>query len=117
MVPSRALVIAKVEALFPASQRAAALAEVDRYPGDTPEGRARVQLAALRMAGGDHAQLRDWVDLALRDFRDVLSPAEYPRQAALGFTGMDRLSAAEREAVIREDRAEWIAWLDSRHES
>jgi hypothetical protein len=113
VIPSRELVIQKVEALFPAERRDAVLDALDRYAGDAPEGRARVQLAILKASNGDHEQLREWVDVAQRDFRDVLAAAEYPGQMALGFTGMSALPATERDRIVRQDREQWLAWLAS----
>ena len=113
MSPTRELVIAKVESMFPAEWRDIVLAELDRYPGDSAEGRARVQLAVLKGANGDVEKVAEWIDVALRDFRDVIAPTEYPRQTALGFVGTDALSAAEREEVIRRDREQWLEWLAS----
>ena len=109
--PTRELVLAKVRALFSASEQEQVLALLDTYEGDTPEGRARVQLAILKLTEGDAERVAGLVDLAARDFRDVLAPVEYPRQTALGFTGVGALSEAEREQVVREDRAQYVAWL------
>ena len=113
MTPTRELVQAKAMALFPEEQRDTVLAELDRYPGDTTEGRARVQLAILRLSEGDLGQLREWVGVALRDFRDVLAPAEFPQQTAVGFAVLSRMSEADRAAVVRADREQWLAWLAS----
>lgn len=107
-------VLAKVEALVPETARRAALTALAAYEGDTPAGRERVQLAILRLAAHRPERIPEWVALARQDYRDVLSPAEYPRQHALGFVGMERLDEAERTRVIAEDRAEYEAWLDAR---
>jgi hypothetical protein len=113
MAVSRDDVVRKVGELFPDSERASMLRLLDRYPGDTPEGRARVQLAILKLAKGQTADLKDWVDVACVDFRDVLASAEYPRQFKLSFVDFDALPAPDRARIVAEDRAEYLAWLDS----
>ena len=113
MIPERPLVLSKIASQFTPAERDVVLRELDRYPGDTPGGRARVQLAVLKLAAGDLSQVREWVDVALRDFRDVIAQAVYPRQTAMGFVGMDRLPEVERDRILREDEAQWQAWLAS----
>jgi len=106
-------VLAKLRALFPASERGRVLATLDAYEGDAPEGRARVQLAILKLAEGQADRVPGLVELAALDFRDVVAPAEYPRQLALGFTGLGALPGAERRRVEREDHQQYLAWLAS----
>jgi hypothetical protein len=76
---SREQVIAAANATFRPEERAQALAILDAYPGDTPTGRARVQLAVLKLSGGELARLRDFVEVAIADFRDVLYAADDSR--------------------------------------
>jgi len=108
---TRELVLAKLRALILESERDATLAALDRYRADSPAGRARVQLAILKLVAGRAADVPGWVAQAEQDARDVLAPAEYPRQLRFGFTGWSALPQAERERVIAEDRAEYLAWL------
>ena len=107
---SRALVVTKLRHCFREADAAAeALAALDAYPGDTPEGRARVQLAVLKQCGGDLARLRELVDLAGRDYRDVLVGAEYPE----AFGAPPNTPPDELDAIRRRDRAQYEAWLAS----
>src|SRR5687768_11638563 len=79
--PSRELVLTKLHHCFPDQGAAAeALGLIDTYSGDTPTGRARVQLAMLKQCGGDLRQLRQLADVARTDYRDVLVGAEYPEE-------------------------------------
>ena len=73
---TRESVIARVAAEFAAADRADVLAALDGYAGDTPEGRARVQLAVLHAAKGDMEKIRTYSAHANVDFRDVLWWAE-----------------------------------------
>jgi hypothetical protein len=72
-----------------------------------------VQLAILKLSAGGVHRVSELVALARKDFRDVLGPAEYPQQLALGFTGLDRLPDAERRRIQEEDRAQYLEWLRS----
>ena len=68
--------LATVASEFPAELHREVIATLDQYAGDTPAGRARVQLAILAVAGGDVAKVREYTADARRDFRDVLYWAE-----------------------------------------
>ena len=111
--PTRELMLAKLSALFPPDERPGVLATLDAYRGRGPEERARVQLAVLKLSDGRAERVASLVKLAELDYRDILSPAEYPRQDALGFTGVGALPEAERQRVIEEDLAQYLAWLRS----
>jgi hypothetical protein len=65
-------VVAMVDRQFAPEQREQVLAALDAYAGDTPAGRARVQLAVLALANGDAGKVREYIALARSDFRDVL---------------------------------------------
>jgi len=45
--------------------------------------RERVQLAILKLSDGNEEKLRQNVDVAKRDYRDVLFWAEYPEEAKI----------------------------------
>ena len=111
--PTRELMLAKLSALFPANERSAVLAALDAFESDDPHGRARVQLAVLKLSAGRAESVPSLIELAKLDYRDVLSPAEYPRQDALGFIGLEALSETERQRLVQEDRAQYLAWLRS----
>src|SRR5687768_202166 len=83
---SRELVLKKLRHSFPnAADATEALASLDGYPGDTPKGQARLQLAILKQCDGNLARLRQLVELARTDFRDVLVGAEYPEEFQTSF--------------------------------
>ena len=77
-------VIAKVERQFSAEQRDAVKELLDRSCGRTlplmrdatPEALERIRLCALKIAKGDVAKLRQAVDLANIDWRDLICAAE-----------------------------------------
>lgn len=72
--------------------------------------RSRVQLAALKLAGGDLKKLRLQMNIAKYDYRDVLAPAEYPEYMKK-FSGARHPPADEREQVIEDDWKQYESWL------
>ena len=74
---TRERVLARIAADFSAEQYDDVLLALDEYAGDTPSGRARVQLAILEAAAGDLVKVRAYVDHAKIDFRDVLYWVEH----------------------------------------
>lgn len=72
--------------------------------------RARVRLAALKLADGDLQKLRHQIASAKCDYRDVLSGAEYPGYSGK-CTGLRQPSPEERERIIGSDWQQYEAWL------
>jgi len=84
---------------------------LDHYPDEGSEaGRARVQLAILKLSRGDPEKLPDLVAQAWSDFRDVLGAAEYPEQMRLPAW---QLREEEGSAAAQRDLAQYRAWLTS----
>jgi hypothetical protein len=94
---------------------------LDKYPsadeGDsTEEGRARVQLAILKLAAGSIAAVEDGVEVAVNDFRDVLAAAEYPEEFTATWAVRPRLSSEEHarlEEIRERDRQNYVKWLEN----
>ena len=72
---TRERVIAAVAEQFPPELRTTVLRALDVYAGDTVAGRARVQLAILKIADGHVERVQQLVAQASVDFRDILSTA------------------------------------------
>jgi hypothetical protein len=70
----------------------------------------RVRLAVLKLANRDLQQLRNWLEQAKHDYRDVLGPAEYPLYGRKWFH-MDRISEEDQEKIIQSDWAQYERWL------
>lgn len=96
-----------VERDYP-SQLRTALAVLDQY-GSEPWHKeiARVRLAALKLASRDISALQAHVNVACRDFRDVLSSAEYPAYSGAPPT----LGPDDVQALLTADRRAYDAWL------
>jgi hypothetical protein len=90
---------------FPAELFAQVLAVLDEYEH---RERERVQLAVLKLAGGSMKRLRYEIEGAKCDYRDVLSPAEYPSYTKKMFR-MSKLPAEEQQRIIDAD---WKQYQD-----
>jgi hypothetical protein len=109
---TRADVLRILERDFHSEDRGEALRLLDDYDvAIDARGVARVHLAILKLSHGSIRGLREQIDVARSDPRDVISPAEYPEFDALGFVGISRLSPEEREALKLRDWQQYERWL------
>jgi hypothetical protein len=69
----------KITEQFPQEESAQVLTLLNQY--ESAAGRLRVQLAILQLSQGDVDKLREYVEVARTDYRDVLFWAETPEQA------------------------------------
>ena len=84
MPHSRDEVVAVVQKNFPETSCSRVLELLDSYGVESYEReRERVQLAILKLSEGKEEQLRKFVAIAKRDYRDVLFWAENPEEAKL----------------------------------
>ncbi len=51
---------------------------LNAYESGEGQEATRVRLAILKLANGDWFKVASYVELAIRDYREVLGPAEYP---------------------------------------
>jgi hypothetical protein len=75
-------------------------------------GTARVQLAILKLSGGDVNRLRELVKKACIDFRDVVAPAEYPGFWAIGLVAAAKMNCEEKTRLIEDDWRQYQEWLN-----
>jgi hypothetical protein len=89
--------------------------ENHEHPGIEPnaEERERVQLAILKLSGGDVEKLREQVRIAKEDYRDVLAYAEYPLEME---SDTEKMSPGKVEKIRRKDRKQYLEWLKGRPE-
>jgi len=84
MTLSREDVVAAVRAHFPRADVSAILAMLDEYGAQSWEReRDRVQRAIVNLSEGDEGKLRYFLDVAKRDYRDVLFWSERPEEAKI----------------------------------
>jgi hypothetical protein len=88
------------------------LALLDEYGAESGEsGRSRVQLAIIKLSGGERERLPELVGMAKRDCRDVLAYAEYSEEMRTGVHAMRELTREEIKALRQRDRAQYLEWL------
>lgn len=108
----RRKVLEKVAQYWPGMDSQEIMSILDGYGVESHEqGRARVQLAILKLSGGERDRLEELVGMAKRDYRDVLAYAEYPEEMRVGFVGVSQLPAEEVKAVRQRDREQYLRWL------
>jgi hypothetical protein len=97
---------------FPAERVPAVLAMLAEYGKETWHREAyRVRVAVLKLAAGSIERLRNEIEGAKCDYRDVLAAAEYPgyfrRVPASG-----HLPAGEEERIIDADWKQYQDWFE-----
>ena len=96
---------------FPADQVSEALALLEEYGKESWHREThRVRVATLKLAAGSIERLRQEIEGAKRDYRDVLAYAEYPgyfRQVPAS----GKISADERRQVIDTDWKQYQHWF------
>ena len=70
----------------------------------------RVQLAILKLASGNIIKLADATRAAIKDFRDILTEAEYPRYSRE--IGFNEVAKDFKRAVIDDDWKQYREWLE-----
>ena len=105
---SRADVERVVRRDFPPDAFSEMLQVLDEYGAtDHQREKARVQLAVLKLASGSKEKLRREIEEAKFDYRDVLSPAEYP-----GYSfEVSKLPKKEQQNIIDADWKQYSDWL------
>jgi hypothetical protein len=108
----RELVLEMVRAVFPDTDAEAVMKTLDEYGTESHEqGRRRVQLGILKLSEGDLEKLAYWIDIAKRDYRDILAWAEYPGEMHTDPAAMDSMTHEEVERIRTADRRQYLEWL------
>lgn len=91
---------------FPRADHPTVFALLAAYEGPEAD---RTRLVACRMARGKLSALRDALDRASNDYREVLGPGEYP--TCYGRPDFHELPLEERQRLINADWSDFNAWL------
>lgn len=99
-----------LEKLFPGEDGRAEVLEILEHYGHAPfqPEKARVRMAILKLAGRSPERIRYFTLQACRDYRDVLSAAEYPGQA--GHWNLRKKDPARYERLVQEDLEQYRLW-------
>ena len=95
---------------FPIELRQEAFRLVEAYRSESPNGQARVRLAALKLAAGNLEALEESIVTARDDFRNVVVSAEYPEYTRY-VLGASVPPTACPESVIQRDWQQYVDWL------
>jgi hypothetical protein len=110
---NRGLVIAKVRQCFPNEDQEKIMGILDLYGKESHVRELeRVQIAILKLSGGDLENLREYVEVAKSDFRDVLASAEYPEEMSKNTWKMSDEEEVKR--IQERDRQQYIDWLQGK---
>ena len=118
-VPLTETVSRKVRSLFPPDSHADAIRLLEKECGRNlplhenadPQKLERVRLAVVKLSRGNLAELRNQIDVAKIDWRDVLGMAEQPEAFKLSLVALSKLDAESRAALNARDRKQYDEWL------
>lgn len=112
MAANRNQVLHKINQTWPDEAPADILRILDQYgEKQSEQGGARVQLAIIKVSEGNLERLPELVELAQRDYRDLLAWAEYPEEMRLSIQALKALSREEIRAIRQRDREQYMRWL------
>ena len=105
-------VLSKIKKMWPDADPDEILDILDEYGKENYEtGCMRVQLAILKLSGGDRERLPELIKMAKMDWRDVLAYAEYPEEMKTGPIKMRDMSKREAQSVRQRDKRQYEKWL------
>lgn len=96
---------------FPADEIVSVMQMLNKYGTESWHREIpRVQIASLKVANGDKQRLSACLKSAMKDYRNVLSAAEYPLYGKRGWTRQG-LPEEERISIIESDWQQYDQWL------
>ena len=113
MIDYNARLSEKLTKMFPdPAVRVRAESELNRYGLEKHEReKSRVRLAILKVAGTGMEQIKEWTDIAKRDYRDVLASAEYPNQL---IAPTWKFSTSDRKDIENKDAEQYRKWIEEK---
>jgi hypothetical protein len=109
----------KVRLMFPSEQQPEAVRLLEKecgrnlpfYEDAGPQKLERVRLAVLKLSRGNLDELRNQLDVARVDWRDVLLLAETPEAVEFGLLNVGKLDPQSRAALEARDKKQYDDWL------
>lgn len=116
------IVLKKVRKSFPEKERVEAIRLLENECGsnllrsnsDTLEGLERIRLAVVKLAQGRLPELRRQIEVAKRDWRDVINWAESSHEFGMDVVTFGKLDENTRRELRARDREQYLAWLEDR---
>jgi hypothetical protein len=84
-------------------------AKIKKVNSDSHKGESRISVAILKLADQDLIALDGLIEKANYDFRDVITLAEYPRCAKIGFGDFDKNAMKQ---IYIDDFIDYSNWLN-----
>ena len=116
--PLSDLVRKKVQQSFPAEKHSRVIELLETECADnlpftdgTPQSLERVRLAVVKVSAGNENKLCEQLEMAKRDWRDVINAAEYPEATKLGLVEYSKLDERNRQKIDHRDREQYLTWL------
>lgn len=72
----------------------------------------RSVMACLKLSKGKLARFKDELGVAQSDWRDVLSPAEYPNYSKRSWKRTEAMTEEERQEIYDKDWKQYQDWLN-----
>jgi len=99
---------------YPARKQEEVLEILRQYDGDSEKGKFRVWASLMKISEGEIEQLRENVERAKSDFRDILAYAEYPEYSdKVGFDD-ENFTKTELKDIIKADWKQYQNWLKAK---
>jgi len=110
MTDHRKLLPKLLEKMFPLEEDQALVVDImGRYGHEEFHREAeRVKMAILKLAGRSPERIRYYTLMACRDYRDVLSAAEYPNQVGKDF--LREKDPARYSQIVEKDKKQYQDW-------
>ena len=104
------LLVMKLGMIFPnATTRERVIAILNQYGTEPYEKEiVRVRLDILKLAGNSIEEVEKWVDIAKKDYRDILASAEYPNELLAPTWKMPKHEVSRIRATDRNQYEEWV---------
>lgn len=80
------------------------------YNSESERGKNRVYASILKLSNGNIKLIREYVEKANIDYRDVIALSEYPNYSEYAFE--DELPVQKKKQLIDDDWKQYEAWLD-----
>ncbi len=107
----------KIRSYWPDEDLDQILALLNQYGSEEYEREIpRVQLAILKLSGGDLKQIPRLVEMARTDYRDLLAYAEYPEEMKTDYKLIRQMGAEEVGQLRQRDRQQYLDWLNGQEE-